>query len=224
MKANSTSFLEKVKELFPLYDRVKKCIIYAEEFDPEFEFFLAPLNELRSSLDHIFKAAAHDDDQDYELNEVKEHLDRAGYDAFELLSVNLQKSMTEKLVNYSTETLTQVFPEYYHEIKPKLIEIRSSIAEIRKRKKYSKNGSNEAFESYFDLVQLLMNYNKLVESRIPTLEEFKQKKLKEEYEKNLAERRIRVKERFFNAIIVGICSAVFSGIIVYLLTNYFANK
>jgi len=224
MEKPNNGFLDKIKELYPLYDRVKKCIIYAEEFDPKHEFFLAPMNELRSSLDHIFKAAEHDDDLDYEINEVKEHLDRAGYDAFELLSINLQDSITKKLFDYSTDTLSQVFPEYYHEIRPKLVEIRSSIAEIRKRKKYSKNGSNEAFGSYFDHVSILMKYNQQVENIIPALEEFKQKKLKEEFEKEMLERKIRIKERIFNAVIIGIGSAVASGILVYFLTSYFIKN
>ena len=224
MEKSNSVFLDKLKDLYPLYDRVKKCIIYAEEFDPKHEFYLAPMNELRSCLDHIFKAAAHDDDLDYELNEAKEHLDRAGYDAFELLSVDLQDIITNKLINYSTDTLSQIFPEYYSKIKPKLIEIRANIAELRKRKKYSKNGSNEAFGSYFDLVSLLMDFNKQVEYIIPALEEFKQKKIHEEFERSILEKRIRIKERIFNAVIIGICSAVVSGVLVYFVTSFFLNK
>lgn len=224
MENNNVAFLDKIKDLFPLYDRVKKCIIYAEEFDPKYEFYIAPMNELRSCLDHIFKAAAHPEDQVYELNEAREHLDRAGYDAFELLSVDLQQSMIKKLSDYQTDILTEVFPKYYSEIRPKLIEIRANIAEIRKRKKYSQNGSNEAFSSYFDQISILMDYNKEVEYKIPALEEFKQKRIREDYEKQLKEKQIRIKERIFNAVIVGICSAVASGILVYFVTSYFITK
>jgi hypothetical protein len=224
MSTTSEDYLKKVTELFSLYEKVKLCIIYAENFDPKDELYVAPVNQLRSSLDHFLKAAVHPDDMTYELNEAREHMDRAGYDAFEILASNLGKTIIEKLNVYPTDVITTNFPDYYQVIKPKLIEIRANLADIRKRKKNSTTGSDESFSSYFDQVLLLLEFNKNVDFNIPSLEEYQQKKLKEEAIKKEEGRRIRKKERIFNFFIVGIASAVISAIIVYFATTYFADK
>ena len=106
MSTTSEDYLKKVTELFSLYEKVKLCIIYAENFDPKDELYVAPVNQLRSSLDHFLKAAVHPDDMTYELNEAREHMDRAGYDAFEILASNLGKTIIEKLNVYPTDVIT----------------------------------------------------------------------------------------------------------------------
>lgn len=224
MSSIPEDFLKKVQELFILYDKVKICIIYAENFDPKHELYIAPINELRSSLDHFFKAAAHTDSMGYELKEAEEHLDRAGYDAFEILASNLGDTIIEKLKGYSTDTLTSVFSEYFTIIKPKLIEVRANLGEIRKRKKNNAVGSDESFSSYFDQVFILLDFNKMVDSRIPSLEEYHQKKLKEKFEKAKQARKERIKDRLYNTIVVGIVVAILSSVVAYFITNYYNNK
>ncbi len=224
MSVTSDEYFKKVMELFSLYEKVKLCIIYAENFDPKDELYIAPVNQLRSSLDHFFKAAAHPDDMIYELNEAREHLDRAGYDAFEILASNLGKSIIDKLSVYPTDVITTNFPDYYQIIKPKLIEVRANLAKIRKRKKNSTIGSNDSFSSYFDQVLLLLEFNKNVDFNIPSLEEYYQKKLAEEAIKKEEERRIRKRERIFNFFVIGIVSAVIGGIMVFFATTYFNSK
>ncbi len=215
MSIDSEKYFKKIKELFSLYERVKLCIIYAENFDPKDELYIAPINQLRSSLDHFFKAAAYPSDMDYELKEAQEHLDRAGYDAFEIMASNLGNILIDKLDKYSTSTLTKVFPEYYSIIKPKLIEIRAKIAEIRKRKKNSETGIDYAFSSYFDEVLKLLEFNKQADYHIPSLEEYIYKMKKEQ--------RGNRRERIFQGIIIGIISAIIGGLVVYFITN-FNNK
>jgi hypothetical protein len=213
MSSIPEEFYRRTNELFALYERVKLCIIYAENFDPKDELYIAPINQLRSALDHFFKASVHPDDMDYELKEAQEHLDRAGYDAFEILASNLGKSIVDKLAGYDTDVLTEAFPEYYQVIRPKLIEVRANLAEIRKKKKHSKNGVDDSFSSYFDQVLLLLDYNKTVESHIPSIEEYKKKKKRE-----------RRKERLFNVVIVGILCAIIGGLAVYFAIKWFDNQ
>lgn len=213
---NSTDVVcfEKIKGLYETYEKVKLTIIYAENFDPKQELYLAPINQLRSALDHLFKAIAFPDDIEYELKEVKEHLDRAGYDAFELFASNLGLTIIKKLGKYPTDVLSIVFPDYFQVIKPKLIEIRSKLAEIRKSKK---SNNIDSFSSYFSQIEVLLDFDKKVEYTIPAIEEFNQKKIKE-----------KRKERIFNAVVIGIISAVAGGIIVYFITAFitscFQNK
>lgn len=211
-------FFARTQELNALYEKVKTCIIYAENFDPKEELYVAPINQLRSSLDHIMKAAAHIDEMEYELNEAREHLDRAGYDAFEILASNLGKDIIEKLKPYPTHVITTVFPKYYESIKPKLIEIRANLAEIRKRKKSVSDdkGIDVPFGAYYQQVQLLIDFNKVIETHIPALDEYYTKWKNEEQIRITAEKKARFKDRVFNFIIIGIVS----GLIVAIASFY----
>ncbi len=105
---------DSLAELYDLYDKVRQAIILVENFDQERKMYIAPINQLRSALDHIFKAVSSAKDEEhsaYELKEAKEHLDRAGYDALELLAANLGMNIIEKVSQYDNKALTSVFPE-----------------------------------------------------------------------------------------------------------------
>ena len=107
---------DSLAELYDLYDKVRQAIILVENFDQERKMYIAPINQLRSALDHIFKAVSSAKDEEhsaYELKEAKEHLDRAGYDALELLAANLGMNIIEKVSQYDNKALTAVFPEYF---------------------------------------------------------------------------------------------------------------
>lgn len=197
-----TLFFNSVRELFDLYEKVKLTIIYSENFDPEQELYVAPINQLRSALDHIFKAVNHADDMEYELKEAKEHLERAGYDAFEIFASNLGIQIINKLKPYTTTDITNTFPEYYKEIKPKLTEIRANLGQIRKHKKEN-NGKIDSFEAYSDQINTLIEFDKKVNYAIPAIEEYKLKRKKEKH-----------KDIFKNIII-----AIVSGLIVYFITK-----
>lgn len=204
---HSVEFFNEVKELYQLYDKVKTVIIYAENFDPQKEIYIAPLNQLRSSLDHIFKASISSEKMKIELMEAKAHLDRAGYDAFELLAGNLGNKIHSSLDVYSTTTLAAVFPDYYQTIKPKLVEIQMIIGDFRKRQKES----IESFELYFDQIKILMDFNKKVETMIPSLEMYHYKKIKEERVSTL-------KNRLFGLLLV------FLGATLTFLINFFLKR
>ena len=118
---NRLHCFNKLEELFSLYDKVRQSVILLENFNEEQKMYIAPINQLRSALDHIFKAINICDDFEqceYELREAKEHLDRAGYDTMELLAANIGITIVEKLKRYDTKTITEVFPYYFTTIKP----------------------------------------------------------------------------------------------------------
>ena len=48
----------KLEELFSLYDKVRQSVILLENFNEEQKMYIAPINQLRSALDHIFKAVS----------------------------------------------------------------------------------------------------------------------------------------------------------------------
>lgn len=194
---------DNLEELYDLYDKVRQAVILVENFDKERKMYIAPINQLRSALDHIFKAvncAREPEQSAYELKEAKEHLDRAGYDALELLAANLGTTIIEKVSQYDNKALTSVFPDYFTEIKPKITDIRNIVANLRSEKKID---SERSFSAYFDQITELIDLDKRVDVMIPSLEEFKQKEARNEWK----------------VWIAGIVSAIISGLAVYFITT-----
>ena len=208
------NYYNKLKKLYPLYEKVKSAILFAESFDEEREMYIAPMNQLRSALDHIFKSvdlANKIEDCEYELKEVKEHLERAGYDALDLLTGSLGTSIGKKLQPYDRETLTTLFSGYFTNIKPKIIEIRQNVAKRRIERNID---SDEFFFAYFDEVKELIEINKSVDKMIPSLQEYSDKKVREEHKVG----KIIKKQRFWD-ILTGFVSAALIAILTWLLTK-----
>ena len=204
---NRLHCFNKLEELFSLYDKVRQSVILLENFNEEQKMYIAPINQLRSALDHIFKAINICDDFEqceYELREAKEHLDRAGYDTMELLAANIGITIVEKLKRYDTKTITEVFPYYFTTIKPQLTDIKGIIASLRSNKKID---SDKSFSTYFDQIYILINIDKKIDTMIPSLEEYEKKKKKE-----------RLK-----TWIISILSSVISGLLVGIIM-YFVTK
>lgn len=197
----------KLEELFSLYDKVRQAVILLENFNEEQKMYIAPINQLRSALDHIFKAINVCDDTqqcEYELKEAKEHLDRAGYDALELLAANIGITIVEKLKRYDTKTITEVFPYYFTTIKPQLTDIKGIVAKLRSDKK---TDSDKSFSAYFDQISILINIDKKVDTMIPSLDEFERKKKKEKL------------KTWGISILSSIASGLLVGIIMFLMAK-----
>ena len=129
-------FFSTLSETKKLYEKVKYAIILSENFDPEREFYVASSNQMRSALDHIFKAMDLDEENMmYEMKEVEEHLIRAGYDAYEILASNICLNISNKMSLYSPPIISRVFPQYYCDIKPIIIEKIPTLEIHRKYKK-----------------------------------------------------------------------------------------
>ena len=204
---NRLHCFNKLEELFSLYDKVRQSVILLENFNEEQKMYIAPINQLRSALDHIFKAINICDDFEqceYELREAKEHLDRAGYDTMELLAANIGITIVEKLKRYDTKTITEVFPYYFTTIKPQLTDIKGIVASLRSNKKID---SDKSFSTYFDQIYILINIDKKVDTMIPSLEEFEKKKKKE-----------RLKT-WIISILSSVISGLLVGIIIYFVTK-----
>ena len=204
---NRLHCFNKLEELFSLYDKVRQSVILLENFNEEQKMYIAPINQLRSALDHIFKAINICDDfeqSEYELREAKEHLDRAGYDTMELLAANIGITIVEKLKKYDTKTITEVFPYYFTTIKPQLTDIKGIVASLRSNKKID---SDKSFSTYFDQIYILINIDKKVDTMIPSLEEYEKKKKKE-----------RLKT-WIISILSSIISGLLVGIIMYFVTK-----
>ena len=169
-------FCDKLGELYQIYMGVKRAIILAENFNPKQEMYIAPINELRSTLDHIFKALdVKNSNVEYELKEAKEHMERAGYDALELLVGSLGVSVVKKLRKYDEKTLTEVFPDYFRSIKPQITDIKSLVTEFRSERKVD---LEKSFLDYFEQIEKLVLIDKDINRMIPALEEYMKKRKK----------------------------------------------
>jgi len=214
-------YYDKLKELYPCYEKVKSAILLVENFDEEQEMYVAPMNQLRSALDHIFKSVTATDIErcDYELKEAKEHMERAGYDALELLAGNLGTNIIKKLQPYNVETLTNVFPDYFTDILPKITDIRQKVAERRMERNINSNGF---FSAYFDEIVELVDINKSVDKKIPALQEYSDKKVREKQEQQREEQARTKKERVWNYLwgpSIGFISAALIALLTWYLTK-----
>ena len=205
------SFYDRINGLLPLYETVKDLVIKIETFDEKEEVYVAPMNEMRSTLDHIFRAIKYSNNQtkcDEALIGAKEHLERAAYDSYDLLAKILGKQVKTKTAPYDLDALNASLPEYFHEIKPKIHEIQMKIISLRK----IRDLRNETYLStYDDMIIQLWNMNTLIDSRISSLVEYQEKKKRE-----------KKKERFWQYLIGPVIGFAFATIIALL--TWFLTK
>jgi len=207
-ETKSEVYLNKLKDLWFLYDDVKSAIILAEQWHPKRHIYIAPINELRGALDHIFKSINLADDEkkcDYQLQEVREHMGRAGFDALEMLVRDVLDNIFETLEPFSKEALKEVIHDYYPVFRPKITEIQTNIAQYRKE---GKTEPDKSFTKYFVEIKKLKEINTEIEKKVPALQEFMKSEKRNERKQN----RKAKKDLFFAFLLV-----LFGAIITWLL-------
>lgn len=200
------AYYDGLYNLCALYYDVKYAIIMTEEFDNENKLYIAPLNQLRCALDHVFNGLKDVNDinrSSYELKEAKEHIQRAGYDAFQSLVTQFGIHIVEVMNKYDNETISAVFLQYYQEIKPALTECQGEVAALRSNVSVD---ANQSFEEYLAIIKKMKKLRDKVDVMIPSLEEY-QKKQKD-----------RARKRIILEVVCGIGIAVVSGLITWFLT------
>lgn len=175
MDNHSEKFIEKLTEIKDLYAEVKEVIILAENFDPSSDVYLSPLTELRNTLDHIMRSFSYPEKLDSEFDEAKEHLYRAGYDAYEVLAINVCHRIVKCVEQYSTKTISEVFPTYYKDVKQTIIKLKVEMADERAHKRLNPDTGTKSFTPYKDKVTQLLENLKLCEAMIPDLQKEKSK-------------------------------------------------
>ncbi|MEM2970820.1 MAG: hypothetical protein QW270_00135 [Candidatus Bathyarchaeia archaeon] len=172
------NYKKKLERLLKLYYNVKSLIIYTEEISRE--TYPQILLEQRDTLDHIMRALNRlmeaklsDEDAEYiltNLDKAYAHLYRAGYDALDWAGVTLRDLIGEQLIDITPPTITQVFPEYYREIKPKILEISEKIAKLRETKDIGAPNL-DSFNEYLKLIEELKGYyEKIIKIRSSLIE------------------------------------------------------
>lgn len=128
-------WLEKITKYYTV---TKEIIIFAEQVDPQNRTLPQTINELRNCLDHLMRVvsvkfglravASGDGDDDYiqtNLDKAYGHVYRAAYDTLDWLSLTLKDRIIAEMQEFSLETVHDVMPEYFTEIKPKMEQLLS---------------------------------------------------------------------------------------------------
>lgn len=203
---------DELNKCIALFENVKALIIYAEEISVETNPQI--LLELRNSLDHLFRALAAEmqksNDSTYigkNLDKTYSHLLRTAYDVLDWIGVVLREDITEELRNFCPDTIMKVIPDYYNNIKPRMMDLSEQIGKIRDNKDVAID-NDEAFNEYLVFLKEFQKYRKQISLAIPSMVEI------EKYRKKSDNR------LWTYTAIVGIVSAVVGALAGYLLSKF----
>jgi hypothetical protein len=129
MNKQEENIVQKLKEVSTYYMEVKALILLAESLSQKFP--ISPMNELQNCLDHIMRAVRNNDAINYEILEAERHLSRAAKDAYEISLVMLMGDIQERLKKFDDSFLVKEFPDYYSDVRPKLVKIRDETVKMR---------------------------------------------------------------------------------------------
>lgn len=162
-----------LSDLLDLYKETKKLVKIFETKNKEHLVPVASMNEMRNCLDHIMRAIEKPDTLDYEIKEVKEHLQRAFYDCFEILSMDMCREIASVVGKYSTSVISNVFPEYYTEIQPKLRALQTQISGSLVDKHIDPQAPVKTLDSYKELLGNIYQMQLAVDQQTVALEKGK---------------------------------------------------
>lgn len=163
------------EKICAIHQKTKKLFLLAEEFSREkssdlvldLSTFLQPINELKSTLDHIIRTQSfafklHETkDTEYGLKNLRKalgHEYRAFFDTADYFSMIVRDDLVYMLKPYSSEIITRVMADYYLSVKIRSMEISREIAEIRMNKDIGHEGSLiEPTDHYTALIKELLD-------------------------------------------------------------------
>ena len=174
------------EKIIKVHQYAKSLSLKAEEFDSHLKTFLQPAKEQRDACEHIIRAMAGKfnlrdapSDDDYILSNLDKalgHEYRAFFDTADWLGITIREKIQNMLAPYNNTCLTEVIPDYYKKIRPRIENITDEIAKIRESKDIpSSTDILPQVEEYKDKIQLLFEDYKTLIKCIPSLEEYKKK-------------------------------------------------
>lgn len=125
--------------------------------------------------------------------------------------------MRQKIINaletYDNKCITAVIPEYYPKIRPNLEKINSEIARIREGKDIGKDISADKalidqVECYKEKLEELLTYHETIITKVPALEQYKNKEAKKDFRQKVI------------GFVIGVVVTVIGVIIAYLLNRH----
>ena len=188
------------------YFRVKEMYLLAEETSPEFKDFLQPVFEINRGFDHLSRVMSvefglnedtvSESYVDDNLHKAIGHFYRAFFDIADWLSVNLRGLVIEEFRGFSHECISQVTPEYYTDIRPRLERANQEIARIRTKKDVGNSGTVSLMEQYAEIINDLRQKITDITPKKPALIDC-QERCKKRFWKNWG---VQIATAFFIAI------------------------
>jgi predicted ribosome quality control (RQC) complex YloA/Tae2 family protein len=170
MSDQASRLLSSLSELLTIYQEAKKVVKIYETKSPSKKLPSSALNELRNCLDHIMRSIENPDRQDHEINEAKEHTYRVFYDTVELLCIDCVESISSIMSKYEIHVISEAFPDYYTQIKPKLLEFQDQLSKKLVQKNIDPKTNNKALGDFEELVSDFNRMQAQVHGKINELE------------------------------------------------------
>lgn len=197
--------LEKnLQEVANHYITAKKHLLFAENYSQK--IYLGAVNEFRNAFDHLIRAIVKEDTNEFE--KARSHLRRAAYDSCEVVTIDLIKTIHNKVDKFDSEVITAILPEYYKTMYQRLLEIQKEIS-IERGENDDLFKENDHLSNYVSLMEELITIDTIITSAIVGMEEYK-RKIKRE-------KRSQSKKNIVINIIVGILSAIIASFMLLLL-------
>ena len=170
------------EEIIGIYSISKDIMIYAEEVGGE--SFSQATEEFRHAFDHLmrvfaFKLGIKQADAKYAIENLMSayrYIYRAAYNLLDYLSIFFRDKVQDEMKSFSGETLQEIFPEYYKEIKPYfVVEAPTEISKLRIEKDIGKRNENDLNE-YTEIVERFKSYYGEIIKIKPSLVEYEDEK------------------------------------------------
>jgi len=197
-------FYELSKKLSDLYLEVKSILLFAEDEDLDQKLILTSVNEIRNAFDHVMRTFADGESLTANFENATGHLYRAGFNAYEVISISIIKQIQDFRRNYSFDAIVTAYPDYYHKIIPRIEEIKKIKVNTRGNK--TVNGSIIPEEHFRDFGKIVADLDKL-------------KKEMDLHVTAIQDAEHNIKKRQFRNRIIALLSTVVGGIIVYFITR-----
>ncbi len=190
MEPFSDDEAEAIKRIAKLYNYDKNLMLYAEELTDE--TFLPPINEIRDANDHLMRVFAAKfgfgengpENIKTNLEAALSHVYRATYEHLDYVKIYQFEFIQNSLKNIHPETLAIVFPEYYKDVKPRLVDAIDKIPDYR-------NGKNIAdpdlrkVEAYMAIIEEIKADYKKIGLMLPDLTEYQAKKNSDKWKERI---------------------------------------
>jgi len=161
---NTEEFKSEFIKLYALYERVKPIGLYAEVVSGK--VILDSINEYRYAFDHLMRSISGETDMFSMFRKAQDHLYRAGYDAYEIISLIKLESIKGCLASHSPQIISQVCPAYYPEYHGKIKKIERDLTTARTHKTDVDQGTHE-FDLYEASIQELIQIEETLMTLVP---------------------------------------------------------
>ena len=173
------------RKLVCVHNHAKALMLHAEEIDRNFENYLQPTLEQKHAYEHVARARAAEleiregADEAYIIDCLRKalgHEYRAFFDVADWVGVRIREIVMDLLHPFTNECISEVLPEYYKEMKPKIEWANKKIAEIRNEKDVSQNEQIlPEINEYRAVIGELLKMQEIIAARMPSLVEYAKK-------------------------------------------------